>query len=104
MTVQASLLSMQKKKEKKGKSYYCSTVRDYLPVHFAMEAEPPWKHPCLRQTTLFGQVVVKNVDNVQAKPSAKHISHCRSHFRLRMGGGDEVPYENSFVCPRCGNF
>ena len=39
-----------------------------------------------------------------ARPSAIHYSHCRSHFRLRREGGGEVPYESSFVCPRCANF
>ena len=58
-----TIYSVQKKKKKSRNRMF---LGDCLLVHFAIEAEPPGKRPCMRQTTLFGQVVGKNEDTVHS--------------------------------------
>ena len=82
------LFSVQKKKRKSRNRTF---LRDCLFVHFAMDAEPPGKRPCARQTTLFGQVVGKNDDNVRSHlpnitPNVDHtfVSGGREGVKCRM--------------------
>ena len=36
--------------------------RYHILVHFPMDVQPPWKRPCVRQSTSFGQVLAKDED------------------------------------------
>ena len=92
-TPAARVFSMQKNRN-------CIFLR--LLVYFATDAEPPGKRPCVRQTTLFGQVVGKNEDNVHSH--LPYVTPIVDHTSFEEGGGGKEQYESSFVCPRCANF